>query len=118
MAAAFNALETTQAPGVHSAFDLPPAQRSAIEAALKETFASEARVQFETAPDLVSGIELSTNGHKIAWSIADYLATLEMSAGELLHADAKPAPKAEAKPAPEAKAKRAAESEAKPGLEA
>ena len=83
---------------VHSAFDLPPAQRSAIESAVKETFAPDAQVQFETAPELVCGIDLSTNGHKVAWSIADYLATLEKSAGELLHKDAKPEPKAEAKP--------------------
>ena len=75
---------------VHSAFDLPPAQRTAIESAMKETFAPEAHVQFETAPELVSGIDLSTNGHKVSWSIADYLATLEKSAGELLHKEAKP----------------------------
>ena len=93
---------------VHSAFDLPPAQRSAIESAVKETFAPDAHVQFETAPELVSGIELSTNGHKVAWSIADYLATLEKSAGELLHEDAKPESK------PDAKSKPEAEAEAKP----
>ena len=77
---------------VHSAFDLPPAQRTAIESAVKETFAPEAQVQFETAPELVCGIDLSTNGHKVSWSIADYLATLEKSAGELLHKEAKPEP--------------------------
>jgi len=89
---------------VHSAFDLPPAQRSAIESAVQETFAPDAHVQFETAPELVSGIELSTNGHKIAWSIAAYLSTLEKSAGELLHQDAgpesKPATKVAARPEP------------------
>ena len=93
---------------VHSAFDLPPAQRTAIESAIKETFAPDTQVQFETAPELVSGIELSTNGHKVAWSIADYLATLEKSAGELLHEDAKPESKPDAKspsPRPEAAAK-------------
>ena len=90
---------------VRSAFELPPAQKSAIESAVKETFAPDARVQFETAPELVSGIELSTNGHKVAWSIADYLATLEKSAGELLHKDAKPDVKAEAKPDPKAEAR-------------
>ena len=90
---------------VHSTFDLPPAQKSAIESAVKETFAPEAQVQFETAPELVCGIDLSTNGHKVSWSIADYLATLEKSAGELLHKDAKPEPKAEAKPEPKAEAK-------------
>jgi F-type H+-transporting ATPase subunit b len=109
---------------VHSAFDMPPAQRSAIESAVKETFAPEAQVQFETAPELVSGIELSTNGHKVAWSIADYLATLEKSAGELLHQDAKPEskpdtkakpePNAEAKPEPNGRAKPEPKAEAKP----
>jgi F-type H+-transporting ATPase subunit b len=98
---------------VHSAFDLPPAQKSAIESAVKDTFAPDAHVQFETAPKLVSGIELSTNGQKLAWSISDYLAAMAKSAGELLHedakAEAKPEPKAEAKPEPKAKA------EAKPG---
>ena len=112
---------------VHSAFDLPPAQRTAIESAVKETFAPDAQVQFETAPELVSGIELSTNGQKVAWSIADYLSTLEKSAGELLHADAKPEskpdakakpePKAEAKPEPNGEAKPEPKAEAKPGLE-
>ena len=110
---------------VHSAFDLPPAQRTAIESAVKETFAPEARVQFETAPELISGIELSTNGQKVAWSIADYLATLEKSAGELLHQDAKPEPKAEARTGPKAEAKSEPKAEArtgpkphpKPGLE-
>jgi F-type H+-transporting ATPase subunit b len=111
---------------VHSAFDLPPAQKSAIESAVKDTFAPEAQVQFETAPELVSGIELSTNGHKIAWSIADYLATLEKSAGEILHNDArpiskpdakpKPEPKAEAKPEPKAEAKNGPKTEARPEL--
>ncbi len=85
---------------VHSAFDLPPAQRTAIESAVQETFAPEAQVKFETAPELVCGIDLSANGHKVSWSIADYLATLEKSAGEPLHEEAKPEPKAEAKPGP------------------
>ena len=75
---------------MRSAFDLPPAQQNAIENAVKETFAVETQIQFETAPELVSGIELSANGQKVAWSIADYLTTLEKSASDLLHEDAKP----------------------------
>ena len=73
---------------VRSAFDLPPAQRNAIEAAVKDTLAATAQVQFQNAPELVSGIELSANGQKVAWSIADYLATLARTATELLHDDA------------------------------
>jgi F-type H+-transporting ATPase subunit b len=86
---------------VHSTFELPPAQRTAIESAVKETFAPDAHFQFETSPELVSGIEVSANGQKIAWSIADYLATLEKSAGELLKQDAKPESKPDAKAKPE-----------------
>ena len=92
------AFKTSTHPAiVRSAFDLPPAQRSAIESAIKETFAADTPVHFKTAPELVSGIEFSVNGQKVAWSIADYLATLEKSAGKLLHQDTKPDAKPDAK---------------------
>ena len=81
-------LRTSNHPArVCSAFDLPPAQRAEIQKALNETFSADIHIKFETAPEVVSGIELSTNGQKLAWSIADYLKTLEKSAGELLHPD-------------------------------
>src|SRR5277367_1312077 len=73
---------------VRSTFDLPAEQRAAIQNALNETFASEVRIRFETAPDLVSGIELTTNGQKVAWSIADYLVSLERGVDELLNKQA------------------------------
>jgi F-type H+-transporting ATPase subunit b len=104
------ALKTSTQPArVRSAFDLPPEQHSAIHKALNETFSADIHIQFETVPELVSGIEFSTNGQKVAWSISDYLEMMEKSAGELLHKEAKPEPKAEAKSEPKA--------EAKPGLE-
>jgi hypothetical protein len=94
------ALKTASEPAlVRSAFDLPADQRAAIQNALNETFSAEVRVRFETAPDLVSGIELSSNGQKVAWSIADYLASLEKGVGELLKAKAESKPE-EAKPLP------------------
>lgn len=70
---------------VRSAFELPPEQRSSIQAALAETFPAVSSVRFEVVPELVSGIELVTNGQKVAWSIADYLTSLEKSVEELLH---------------------------------
>ncbi len=102
MATAFKTSNHTVS--VHSAFDLPSAQRVAIEDAVKETFAPDANVQFETAPEIISGIELSTNGHKIAWSIADYLANLQRSAGDLVNTETRAAPKPNAKDKPEPKA--------------
>ena len=79
------ALRTSPDPALlRSAFDLPADQRAAIQNALNETFSAEVRLRFETAPDLVAGIELETNGQSVGWSIADYLASMEKSVGELL----------------------------------
>jgi F-type H+-transporting ATPase subunit b len=69
---------------VRSAFDLPPEQRATIQNALNETFSAEIPIRFEIAPDLIGGIELTTNGQKIAWSISDYITSLEMGIDELL----------------------------------
>jgi F-type H+-transporting ATPase subunit b len=97
------ALKTTSDPAlVRSAFDLPAEQRAAIQNALNETFSAEIHIRFETAPDLISGIELTSNGQKVAWSIKDYLASMEKGVDELLKEKDKP--EAEARPGPEAKA--------------
>jgi F-type H+-transporting ATPase subunit b len=87
---------------VRSAFELPADQRAAIQNALNETFSAEVRIRFETAPDLVGGIELTTNGQKVAWSIADYLASMEKSVDDLLKEKDTPDAKPE-KPKPGAK---------------
>jgi len=88
------ALERASEPAlVRSAFELPAEQRGAIQNALNETFSAEVRVRFETAPDLISGIELTTNGRKVAWSIAEYLASLERGVSELLKEKGEPEPK-------------------------
>jgi len=89
-------LKTATGPAiVRSAFDLPAEQRAAIQTALNESFSAELPVEFETTPDLVSGIELTTNGQKIAWSIVDYLASLEQGVDELLKTQTRSAAKAE-----------------------
>ena len=82
---------------VRSAFDLPGAQRAAIQKALNETFSADVHVRFETTPDLVGGVDLSTNGLKVAWSIADYLSSLEKGVAEVLKEKDKPEPKPEMK---------------------
>jgi len=74
---------------VRSAFDLPAEPRAVVQAALNEALSAEIQVKFETAPDLVSGIELTTNGQKLAWGIADYLAELEQGVADLLKTQAK-----------------------------
>jgi F-type H+-transporting ATPase subunit b len=77
---------------IRTAFDLPPAQHAEAEGVIKETFGADTRVHFETAPAQISGIELNANGQKVAWSIADYLASLEKGVDELLNKQAKSDP--------------------------
>ena len=74
--------------------------------------------RFETAPDLISGIELTTNGQKIAWSIADYLASLEKGVDELLKEKNKPEEKAESEPQAQTEPKPQAQTEPKPQAKA
>jgi F-type H+-transporting ATPase subunit b len=91
------ALMTASDPAVvRSTFELPTEQRAAVQNALNEVFSAEIRIRFETAPDLISGIELATNGQKVGWSIADYLTSMEEGVDELLKQKDKP----EAKPEP------------------
>jgi F-type H+-transporting ATPase subunit b len=104
------ALQTASEPAlVRSAFELSAAQRAAIQKALNETFSAEVQVRFETAPDLISGVELTMKGQKIAWSISDYLVSLEKGVAELLKERDNPEAKTEATPEPNAAPKAGAQ---------
>ncbi|WP_347986555.1 F0F1 ATP synthase subunit B [Methylomonas sp. AM2-LC] len=79
------AIKTASEPGLlRSTLDLPTEQRNRIQQVINENFAAEIPLHFETATDLVSGVEFSINGQKLAWSIADYLRILEQSIDELI----------------------------------
>jgi F-type H+-transporting ATPase subunit b len=82
---------------VRSTFELPTSQRAAIQNAVNQTFSAEVHLRFETTPDLVSGIQLTSHGQKAGWSIADYLASLEKGVGALLQEQAKPEVKTDPK---------------------
>jgi F-type H+-transporting ATPase subunit b len=77
---------------VCSAFELAAPQKMAIEQIVRPIFGEGTRIEFETKPDLISGIELTANGQKIAWSIADYLTSLRSSLSGLLEPKFNPAP--------------------------
>jgi F-type H+-transporting ATPase subunit b len=69
---------------VRSAFELPAPERASIAKAAAEVHGAVVALRFDTVPGLVCGIELVAGGRKVAWSIADYLGTLEKSVAELL----------------------------------
>ena len=113
------ALKSTPEPAVvRSAFDLPAEERAKIQNAINETFSADIHLRFETAPDRISGIELTANGQKVAWSIADYLTSLQKGVAELLQQQDKPkpksTPKADAKPEPKPEAAHKSEADGKP----
>ncbi len=84
------ALKSSSVPAVvRSAFELPAREQAVVQNALNETFSAEVHVQFEVAPNVISGIELSCGGQKVGWSIDDYLTSLEHGVWELLNAKAK-----------------------------
>lgn len=81
-----SALQTAGKPiVVRSTVDLPTAQQAAIEGQVRDLLGAATILSFETAPELVSGIELTTDGHKVAWSIEEYLVELESTVGDLLN---------------------------------
>ena len=101
LAGALNA--TTEPAVVRSAFDLPAEQQAAIKMAVDETFSGKFHLKFETAPKLIGGIELRANGQKVAWSISEYLATLEDNIAEVVKRKESPKTKTKAQqpePAP------------------
>ena len=64
---------------VKSAFELPEKQKAEIHDAINIILSADAQLQFKTAPEIISGIELSTNGYKLSWSFSEYLSSLEKS---------------------------------------
>lgn len=75
---------------VRSAFDLPVKQQNEIKSAVNVVLGIETQFQFKTTPELISGIELSSNGYKLAWSISAYLDSLQKSISETIKEEPKP----------------------------
>jgi F-type H+-transporting ATPase subunit b len=88
------AIKTSAEPAIlESAFEMPDTQRATIQNALNETFAAEVRVQFKTAKEPICGIELTANGQKMGWNIAEYLTALNRKVAELITSQPEPAAK-------------------------
>ena len=64
---------------ITTSFDRSSIQKAKIESAVKNLLGKERDVEFTTAPALICGIEMKSNGQKVSWSIADFLTSLEQS---------------------------------------
>jgi F-type H+-transporting ATPase subunit b len=74
---------------VRSAFELQADQQDRIRQSVKEMSAADTPVRFEVAPNAIAGIELTSNGRRIAWSIDEYLISLQKSFSEATNPDTK-----------------------------
>jgi F-type H+-transporting ATPase subunit b len=61
---------------VRSAFDLPAKQQAEIKDAVNKILSADTPFQYKTAPELISGIELT-------WSISEYINALEKGLPEI-----------------------------------
>ncbi len=77
-------VSSTQPLLVRTAFPLTQEQCSLIETTLYELIGDTKQLQFVTKADLVSGIDIYSNGQKISWNIAEYLASFTKHIDTLL----------------------------------
>jgi len=77
-------VEKTDFALIRSSFEIAPEQKNDLELAVKEGFKRNISIRYEVSPRLVAGIELSSGGHRVSWSISDYLASLNEALNEVL----------------------------------
>ncbi len=74
---------------VQSAFPLSSGSRDRLALALNQYAGRAVSATYETSEDILAGIELRTPGHKIAWSLNDYLEHLDESFTRALQEEAR-----------------------------
>ena len=72
---------------VRSAFNLSEKQQGEINNVVDTILGTKTQLQFKTTPELISGIELTTNGYKLAWSFSEYLNSLEKNITKKMKAE-------------------------------
>ncbi|WOJ93131.1 hypothetical protein R0135_15280 [Congregibacter variabilis] len=73
-----------QALVVTTSFKLDSAARDRLMIVLRERLGEELTVDYRLARDLLCGIELSVPGHRLGWSLAEYLQDLRQRVEEQL----------------------------------
>jgi F-type H+-transporting ATPase subunit b len=69
--------ETGGSVMISCAFEIPPATQTRLNDVLHRLFSENIAIVYERSDDVLSGCELRLNGHKVAWSVKDYLDSLE-----------------------------------------
>lgn len=85
---------TSPSPGggvitISCAFDISAATRAKLDQAIRQYAAGELDIVYERSEDVLSGCELRSNGHKLAWSMRDYIDSIEERFYAALHEEAR-----------------------------
>jgi len=75
---------------VRSAFELSQEKRAGIKSAFIDAFAVDTKIDYETRPEIICGIELTANGYRFLWSEEDYLASLKKNVNDFFSKKMKP----------------------------
>lgn len=62
---------------LRSTFEIPDGTRQLILKTMQNLAGKELNINFETSPELISGVEMSNSDTRIGWNIASYLDTLK-----------------------------------------
>ncbi len=86
---------------ISTAFEIDAETKGRIAAAVTKRLGQNVGLRFEETPELICGIELKTQGYKAAWSLQNYLETLEENLSlAFMSREAEPGQGTEAEPAP------------------
>jgi F-type H+-transporting ATPase subunit b len=73
---------------IQSAFGISEPRKAQIEEVIKNQITNGFTLRYLKQPEIVSGIEMRVNGHKIAWSLNEYLEAMVENLTETLQKEA------------------------------
>lgn len=83
---------------VRSTFEIPEELRQKIQETVREQTKTDVKMNFQTAPDLIAGVEMSAHSLKISWSIDSYLDALQADLSKAIEQKVSGGETAEEKP--------------------
>lgn len=69
---------------IRSAFEFSAEQQDSLSTSVHKLLPGQPSLSFKTDTDLIGGVELVGNGHKLSWNIAAYLSDIDQSIKRLV----------------------------------
>lgn len=69
---------------VATAWELSQAERDKATKAINESLVADARISFETAPEMTCGIELRAGGRNVSWTVETYIDGIQQQLAETI----------------------------------